>query len=397
MPHRRNRWIYSKARKKLELSPVFILQGARQTGKSFLAREEIAAKFKNSYYVTLDINDQKVNAQNSPGTFLEEHKENRPFIIDEAQKAPQLFDEIKAIVDIKKTPGQFVLLGSTEFSHLTNIRESLTGRISRGTLFPLTVGETLSLDFSGFRFDKLSTLKPRCNRLDVLQYLRKGGMPGIFTIRDKLQFKDSIKDWIALTCERDIYQLHKLKLDPTLTYQILEAIALVEEPTISEISKTLKVSNLKVTDHIKGLKGLFVINEILPYSAGIGKPRYYLIDSAFADFFGAKKERILQTWIYNEILSTLACDINSKYSLFYYRSAKGKSLPVILEETLAKNGLKSLPIGIDIITEEIFSNKELDTLLAFKKRTNGEILAIGPFSSKMMSRGVRLMPFEMVV
>jgi len=66
-------------------------------------------------------------------------------VIDEAQKVPKIFDAVKYTVDQDRRPGRFVLTCSTEFSRETMIQESLTGRLSRLRLFPLTISETLEL------------------------------------------------------------------------------------------------------------------------------------------------------------------------------------------------------------------------------------------------------------
>ena len=66
----------------------------------------------------------------SASTTVNHHENAVPLVIDEAQKVPKIFDAVKFVVDPSNRPGQFLLLGSTEFSKKTLIRESHTGRIS---------------------------------------------------------------------------------------------------------------------------------------------------------------------------------------------------------------------------------------------------------------------------
>ena len=119
------------------------LQGPRQCGKSTLTREWVTQWVKGSSYRTLDrLSDQEF-ARDNPESFLAQSEKAPLQIVDEAQKAPPLFDAIKAQVDENPRPGQFLLLGSTEFSRETQIRENLTGRISRQRLFTLTGAEAI--------------------------------------------------------------------------------------------------------------------------------------------------------------------------------------------------------------------------------------------------------------
>ncbi len=90
----------------------------------------------NRLYKTLDLASVKNFAAENPDTFVRDVENGQLLIIDEAQKVPALFDSVKAVVDEQRRPGQFILLGSTEFSKLTNIRESLTGKASRLRIFP---------------------------------------------------------------------------------------------------------------------------------------------------------------------------------------------------------------------------------------------------------------------
>ena len=128
---------------RLKFARVVTLQGPRQCGKSTLTREWVTQWVKGSSYRTLDrLSDQEF-ARDNPESFLAQSEKAPLQIVDEAQKAPPLFDAIKAQVDENPRPGQFLLLGSTEFSRETQIRENLTGRISRQRLFTLTGAEAI--------------------------------------------------------------------------------------------------------------------------------------------------------------------------------------------------------------------------------------------------------------
>jgi len=116
----------------------------RQVGKSTLLRDLLGL----TNLVTLDDEEVRADAESASKLFLSKYP--RPFLIDEVQKVPKLFDAIKSEVDRNRIPGLFYLSGSQRFSHGELTQESLTGRIATIRLYPLTLleaypDETLNL------------------------------------------------------------------------------------------------------------------------------------------------------------------------------------------------------------------------------------------------------------
>jgi len=105
--------------------PVILLTGPRQAGKTTLLKS-IAKSERN--YVTLDDLDARTLAESDPALFLQHYRP--PIIIDEVQYAPNLFSQIKLIVDQSKQNGQFWLTGSQKFHLMQSVTESLAGRVA---------------------------------------------------------------------------------------------------------------------------------------------------------------------------------------------------------------------------------------------------------------------------
>lgn len=268
MLHIRRRLALDKLRKKLKFFPVVAVQGARQTGKSFLVRELLKQHFPLLKYVSFDLPSTKQVAIRQPHTFLlENSKGQSPLAIDEAQKVPDIFDAIKFEVDRERIPGRFLLLGSTEFSHFSKVRESSTGRLGRIRLYTLNLRETLGVEKEGLEF----------NRKHIIEYLSNGGMPGLFYIRNHEEQDSLIQDLLDLICNRDIHQFKSLKLDSDLCFEILKLSATLKEPSKSEISKALKIDSRKIETHLKALCELFVVQNLNPHPSGGGKPIYCLM------------------------------------------------------------------------------------------------------------------------
>jgi hypothetical protein len=116
------RTLATSLRKAARGFPVVSVTGPRQSGKTTLVRSE----FKDYAYVSLELPDQRAFAMEDPRGFLAQF--HGPVILDEAQRAPDLFSYIQAEVDEKQLPGRFILTGSQNFLLLERISQSLAGR-----------------------------------------------------------------------------------------------------------------------------------------------------------------------------------------------------------------------------------------------------------------------------
>jgi predicted AAA+ superfamily ATPase len=379
MTHIRKRYLTLQILARLKISPVVAIQGARQTGKSLLARELLQEKITTMSYRTLDKKSDRDFAISSPDSFLAQHDSLGLFVIDEVQKAPELFDAIKASVDENRKPGRFLLLGSTEFSLLQRIRESLTGRMSRVRLHPFTISESLkNSSFIDWNFANLkikhrsghAAKVPRCSRSELLKYLQRGGMPGLFFIREDEIRNQMMRDWLDLTVQRDLMQISKLKLSPDLASMILEKLATLESPTAGEIAKCLTIDVRKIQTHLKSLASLFVVTKVEPFAQstgrGHGKERWYLLDTAFVKLLGGSFRRQLQTWILNEILVSNSMRKNPR-KINFFRNSKGSVIDFILTE-------EKLNVAIQVFDRESVYDRDLNLLRSFGNKFPGSIL-----------------------
>ncbi|MCY3789957.1 MAG: AAA family ATPase, partial [Gemmatimonadetes bacterium] len=117
------------------LYPVLTLTGPRQSGKTTLAR----ATFPQHSYYSLEDPDQRIFALEDPRGFLDQL--DGPVILDEAQRAPELFSYIQSIVDADGSTGRFVLTGSQNFLLMDRIVQTLAGRCAVLHLLPLSRAE----------------------------------------------------------------------------------------------------------------------------------------------------------------------------------------------------------------------------------------------------------------
>ena len=127
----------SLERKFLHMSSFFkavLVTGARQVGKTTMLKH--LAQGQGRTYVTMDDTMARTLAKSDPILFFQTYKP--PIIIDEIQKAPELFEQIKIMCDESDERGRFWLTGSQQYKTMRNIRETLAGRVGILELYSLS-------------------------------------------------------------------------------------------------------------------------------------------------------------------------------------------------------------------------------------------------------------------
>lgn len=302
--------------KLLKAWPVVALLGPRQSGKSTFLKD-LVWKSGTVTLLSLDSAAVRRRAEESPELLLSEVAKY-PLVIDEAHKAPALFDEIKAIVDARRIPGRFVISGSVQFSKKTGIRESLTGRVATVRMDPMTL---------------LETGPKKVTLASINDYLQLGGMPGVCFFRDKDMRDGYWEQWLDTTCERDLKMFSTGRLSGDLARRILEKTAVLELPSASELARELRVDARRIHSHLNALEALFVLNSIEPSQHGVGKTLFYPFDAGLAAFLGAGLQRKWQIWFLSEWMNQRRFSGEHSFKKpQYYRSTRGSFVDFVTDE-----------------------------------------------------------------
>ena len=118
-----------------------LVAGPRQVGKTTMLRKMT----EDIGYVSLDDLVIRNSAQEQSGTFFKDNPP--PVFVDEIQKAPGLFDQIKLYIDRDHKKGQFFMCGSQQFRMMKGVSESLSGRIGLMTLLGYSLRELYEVDY----------------------------------------------------------------------------------------------------------------------------------------------------------------------------------------------------------------------------------------------------------
>ncbi len=369
MPHLRQRHVVVLLRKLASFWPVVGLLGPRQSGKSTIFRDLLEWGDPKS----LDSLELREEARRSPSTFLE--KLPQPALIDEIQKAPELFDAIKLKVDRKRIPGAFLLTGSSGFSPRLGIRESLTGRIGLAELLPLTLSELQQKPF--VQVSRLQAEGHRFGVRELLPAVLSGGMPVPAFMRDRDQRDQYWSAWLQTTVYRDLSAFFPRGFDGDFAMKILDRMAVVmregELPTL----KHFKDPARKVRTYLDCLKELFLVRKIACHSEGVGKETWLFFDSGLAAHLMGRVDgegatlSLARHFLWNE-RAAQSIYAGKRLVREYFKSAQGAPVDMIMEEQIP---IRIVPSAIDVTRRLKIEERAVLGAMKRLKVSHGYLLA----------------------
>jgi predicted AAA+ superfamily ATPase len=275
----------------LKDTPVLFLNGARQTGKSTMARELICPEGKPMRYLTLDDAPVLAAARNDPPGFIAGL--GGPVVLDEVQRAPDLFLAIKAAVDRNRKPGQFLLTGSADVLLLPNISESLAGRMEIFTLWPLSQGEMERSHDNIVDALFAKSIKPyrgKEDRAASIERVARGGYPVVQQRALDARRRAWFGGYLTTILQRDIRELSNID-DLTMMPRLLELLAtrICALLNIADISRSIAIPQTTLKRYFTLLETTFLVQTLHAWSANLGlrlvkSPKIYLNDTGLAAY-----------------------------------------------------------------------------------------------------------------
>lgn len=359
-------------------TPVVLLNGARQTGKSTLAQS--LATQNDRRYFTLDDHATLAAAKGDPDGFIAGL--SGPVTLDEVQRVPELFLAIKAAVDRDRTPGRFLLTGSANVLLLPNIADSLAGRMEIVSLWPLSNAEIAgcpTINLVDWLFDgPMNSLEiPPCERTQLIEKLLCGGYPEAInrnSPRRRAAWFNSYLQAIMQRDVRDLANVEQLTEIPNLI-QLLSARS-ASLLNFAEISRSSGLSQTTLKRYFSLLETLFLVYRLPSWERNLGKrlvkaPKVFLPDSGLlSHLVGLSSERLsveaglpgslVETFVLSEILKHLAFS-EKQIGLWHYRTQSNVEVDFILENRLGKL------TGIEVKASHSVGNKDFNGLKHLKE------------------------------
>ncbi len=374
-----------------KLSKMFgsvLVTGPRQVGKTTMLKNVLGS----TRYVTLDDPLLLNSGVEQSGTFFKDNPP--PVFIDEIQYAPNLFPQIKIILDRDKKKGQFYMSGSQQFHMMRNVSESLAGRLGLLTLLGLSMREKQGVDFFEAFLPTDAYFAERKQNVKELSYdniwydIHRGSMPELYNNADfdwQIFYGAYVKTYI----ERDVRELtqvgDELKFIRFMTVtagstgQLLNLASLARDVGISQPTAERWMSIL-ITSNI-----VFLLQ---PYSNNITKrtvktPKLYFLDTGLAAYLtkwntpdvlkhGAMAGAFFETFVISEIIKSYYNMGILDVPLYFYRDRNMNEIDLLIED----NGVL-YPLEIkkhaDPLVKDIAAFNQLEKIPYVKRGAGGVI------------------------
>jgi len=331
-------------------SPVVLLVGARQVGKSTLVQSLAGEERGAAQYLTLDDPTVLAAARGNPSGFVDGL--SAPVIIDEIQRAPELLVPIKLAVDQRREPGSFILTGSANVLTLPTVSESLAGRMEILTLRPLSQGEISGQQetfikrlFAG-EF-KLPKKPPPEERAALFARMMTGGYPEVITRQTQARKNAWFKSYITTILQRDIRDLANIEglvnLPRLLSLLAARAGGLLN---FAEVSRSIGFPQTTLKRYFALLEMTFLI-ETLPAWSGsrtkqlVKAPKLFLSDTGLLSYLqGLTWERLqldptlagalAENFVVAE-LRKQATWSEMRVELFHFRTNTDQEVDIVIE------------------------------------------------------------------
>lgn len=339
-------------RKFLRMSSFFkavLVTGARQVGKTTMLKH-LAAE-QNRTYVSMDNTMARMLAKTDPVLFFQTYKP--PIIIDEIQKAPELFEQIKIMCDESEERGLFWLTGSQQYKMMKNIRETLAGRIGILELYSLSKNEVEELvfpnelDFSLSCFLQRQPFTKKNDIVDVFEHIWRGGMPDAL-LADAEQRQEYFNSYIETYLMRDVSEEGGIT-DTVRFRKFLNACAalVAEQVNYKTLADAAEISQPTAKEWVRLLQSLGIIYLLPPYANNelkrlVKTPKLYFCDTGLCAYLsmwltrdtlmnGAASGHYFENYVVIELVKNFAY-APSKANLTYYRDSNAKEIDLFVEQ-----------------------------------------------------------------
>ena len=332
------RWITGKLEQTIRHTPAVVLLGPRQVGKTTLA--QLIAETHTALYLDLE-NPEDLLKLSDPSAFLSLHGD-KLVIMDEIQRAPDLFMVLRGMIDKNRRAGrkggQYLLLGSASMDLLRQSSESLAGRISY-------------IELAGLNLLEVPAGKPQ----DIQKLWLRGGFPESYLSESDSLAMDWLENLIRTYLERDVPQMG-FRVPAARLRRLWTMLAHLQGESVnfSKLGSNLDVDGKTIASYIDILIDLLLVRRLEPWHVNVKKrlvksPRFYIRDTGIL-------HRLLGIRDYNSLLSNpvlgksregfvienILSVLGNQAEAYFYRTAAGAEIDLLIK--LPSNELWAIEI-----------------------------------------------------
>lgn len=338
------RFSADRVRGALEDTPVVMITGPRQSGKTTLVR---MFADHNRSYSTLDDDTVLAAARGDPAGFI---RGLDRAIIDEVQRAPEILRAIKQSVDGDRRPGRFLLTGSANVLTLPRVSESLAGRIEVVSLLPLSQSELrgakpsfLQRAFAG----KIAKPSHPLVAHDLTSAILTGGYPEMVRRKDPRRRQAWAREYVKAIIQRDVPDIAEVeKLDRMARLLQVLAHHSAQLVNFSQAGGRIGLDEKTVSRYVSIVEQMFVLRRVEPWFRNrlkrlVKTPKLHFLDSGLlAALLGVTAERIAaqrsvigplaEAFVFSEILKQTEWR-DEAFALCHYRDKDQDEVDLIVE------------------------------------------------------------------
>ncbi len=355
----------------LEDSPVVLIHGPRQCGKTTLAQITCAPNYptwggnapawgysqenRDYGYFSFDDPVTRDGARADPTGFVADLPER--VILDEVQRVPELFEAIKISVDRQRVPGRFLLTGSTNVFLVPQLSDSLAGRIQIVPLHPLTQFELAvhsnpsrpDADFLNALFGDGFPMF-QCERLGsrLVEKIAAGGYPAALARPTPRRLANWYRDYVEALVQRDARDITRVRSLDVLPRLLRAAAAHTAQLfNLSSLASPFELSRPSIGDYVTLLERLFLLERLPAWHCNrlkrlVKSPKLHLTDTGLAaallgtDAKALARDRallgqFLETFAFQE-LRRQASWHDTPTGFFHFRDKDGAETDIVMEQ-----------------------------------------------------------------
>lgn len=340
------RHIFSYFERMINQFKVILITGSRQVGKSTMLKEKLCSRYE---YVVLDDFNELDLAKNDPALFLKNHK--IPLIVDEVQRAPDLFLQLKYVVDQSPEKGKIVLTGSQSYKLLQKVSDSLSGRVCIIDMASLSMREKLQLDFNLCFLPVDEYFDARSEKLkkydNLWSHIQRGSMPELYA--ENMEWESFYRSYVRTYLERDVAELINVKnLIKFNNFMKCLAARTGELVNADAIARDVGVSVKTIQEWTSILESSGIIRLLHSYENNITNrtvktPKVYFMDTGLVCYLvgwsspqvamnGAMSGALFENFVISEIIKSYYNSGHDGQNLYFYRDKDKHEIDLIIEK-----------------------------------------------------------------
>jgi uncharacterized protein len=338
-----DRLLVAPLRDHLRIMPAVVLTGARQTGKSTLAAR-LAGETRR--YLTLDDLEIRGRAQDAPAALLQV---DGRLTLDEVQRAPDLLLAIKQDIDRRRVPGRFLLTGSANLLLMQRISESLAGRATYLTMWPMTRREQLGQGTAGRWSDLFAA--PDAEWRDLLgdapatrerwqDFAQRGGFPTpalhLSSATDRSRW---FEGYVQTYLERDLQSLAAIAALPDFRRLMrIAALRIGRMINQTEMGRDAMLAQATAHRYLNLLETSYMIVRVPAFATNrtkrlIKTPKLYWSDVGLGWHLSAEPEPTgahLENLVLHDLLAWREM-LPRRAEIMYWRTTNGEEVDFVVE------------------------------------------------------------------